>query len=192
MISPWSIREQRGLGSSLLLLVRCSRSLLGARERRAYLLLLSLSPALACLEAVGIGLILPMLTVAMTDPSSGAMSLGAPSFLGTSGSSAGTMVMACLVASVFMVKSLATVWLIRRTCRFTTGLYAALSSRMFGGYLRQPIASHSVRNSADLLRNCTEEVSHFTYGVVGNSLALAGDTLIGTVTSFSSRVKVLI
>jgi len=149
-----------------------------ARERRAYLVLLLLSPGLACLEAAGIGLVLPMLSVAMTASSSSAPLIGALPFVGTSDSSTGVLALAGLVAFVFTLKSVAAVWLLRRTFRFTTDLYAALSSRMFGHYLGQPIALHSERNSADLLRNCTEEVSHFTHGVVGNSLSLACEVLI--------------
>jgi len=167
-----------GRGSSLSLLLRCSQTLLLAREQRAYLVLLLLSPGLACLEAAGIGLVLPMLNVAMTASSSSTPLSNALPFVDTSGSSTGILVLAGLVAFVFIVKSIAALWLLRRTFRFTTGLYAALSGRMFDHYLHQPIASHSERNSADLLRNCTEEVSHFTYGVVGNSLSLACDVLI--------------
>jgi ABC-type bacteriocin/lantibiotic exporter with double-glycine peptidase domain len=141
-----------------------------ARERRAYLVLLLLSPGLACFEAAGIGLVLPMLSVAMKASSSSTPLTVALPFVDTSGSSAGILVLAVLVAFVYIVKFIAALWLLRSSFHFTTGLYVALSSRTFGHYLGQPIASHSERYSADLLRKSTEEVSYFTYGLVGNSL----------------------
>jgi ABC-type multidrug transport system fused ATPase/permease subunit len=63
---------------------------------------------------------------------------------------------------IFAIKAVFLGFLAWRQSRFAFGLQASLSERLFTGYLRQPWTFHLERNSAQLIRNATTEVSMFT------------------------------
>jgi ABC-type multidrug transport system fused ATPase/permease subunit len=75
------------------------------------------------------------------------------------------MVMLGLVA-VYLLKNLFLAFLAWRQTRFAFGVQAQLSQRLFTTYLRQPYTFHLQRNSAQLIRNVTGEVSMFAQALV--------------------------
>lgn len=81
------------------------------------------------------------------------------------------------LVGVYLVKNLFLAYLAWRQSRFAYGVQAQLSQRLFTTYLRQPYTFHLQRNSAQLIRNVTGEVSMFTDAIVG-SLNLATELMV--------------
>lgn len=81
------------------------------------------------------------------------------------------------LVGVYLVKNLFLAYLAWRQSRFAYGVQAQLSQRLFTTYLRQPYTFHLQRNSAQLIRNVTGEVSMFTTAIVG-SLNLATELMV--------------
>ncbi|MGI9043362.1 MAG: ABC transporter ATP-binding protein [Gemmatimonadaceae bacterium] len=158
-------------------------SLLTPPERKGAAALLGLMIIGMALETLGVGLVIPALALLTGDYSGQSYpalqrlvrSLGnpAPSTLIIGG-------MLTLVG-VYAVKAAFLAFLAWRQMRFAFGVQIELSQRMFTIYLRQPYAFHLQRNSAQLIRNVTTEVSIFTASgilpctvLLTESLVLAG------------------
>jgi ABC-type multidrug transport system fused ATPase/permease subunit len=134
------------------------------------------------LEALGTGLIVPALDV-MTSPD---LSVTSPALVRwipavTRGTRPQLVItgMALLVVA-YGVKAAFLAVLAFRQSRFAYGTQASLSERLFRGYLHQPWTFHLQRNSAQLLRNATTEVSNFTAVVQGAmTTAAEGSVVVG-------------
>ena len=140
------------------------RALLTPVERRGAMALLPLMMVGMLLETLGIGLIIPAITLMMQ----GDLVARYPaiaSILGFLGKASQaeliTAVMLGLVG-VYLVKNIFLAFLIWRQTNFVFDVQANLSQRLFTTYLRQPYTFHLQRNSAQLFRNVTGEVSIFT------------------------------
>lgn len=134
------------------------------------------------LETLGVGLVVPVLAL-ITDPGMVARYpmiqrvvgfFGNPEPMVLVGGAMGALVVAYAVKVIFLA------FLAWKQAKFIFGLDAALSERLFRGYLLQPYTFHLQRNSALLIRNVTGEIAQFTTGIsaacllVTESLVLFG------------------
>lgn len=132
------------------------------------------------LEMLGLGLVLPALTLLSGDKGS------APSpfisrvsdWLGHPSES--TMVIGGLVALtvIYAIKVVFLVFLTWSQSSFVASLQSDISQRLFSLYVRQPWTFHLQRNSATLIRNITSEVSQFAT-VVTALCQFATEILLG-------------
>lgn len=153
--------------------------LLTPDQHRAAIILLVLMLIGMVLETLGIGLVIPALSLMMqSNPGTQypalepwIKSLGNPShehlIIG------GMLVL----VGVYAVKALFLAFLAWRQAHFVYGLQSNFSQRLFTGYLSQPYTFHLQRNSAQLIRNTTNQVADITT-VTQHSLMLATETLV--------------
>ena len=65
----------------------------------------------------------------------------------------------CVLITVYLVKTLFMIFMVSRQNKFTYGVQANLSLKLFKIYLQQPWTFHLQRNSAQLILNATNEVN---------------------------------
>lgn len=158
--------------------------LLDHQQRSAAVLLLILMFVGMLLETMGIGLVIPALGIMMNhdliekypEAASLLVTLGYPD---QSRMIAATVL---ILAGLYAVKATFLAFLAWRQSLFVYGLQERLSRRMFAHYLRQPFAFHLRRNSAQLIRNATVEVTTLSasaqsfVAILTEVLVLAGIT----------------
>jgi hypothetical protein len=154
--------------------------LLDARERRRFLLLLGLIVLMGLVDMVGVAAVLPFLAV-LADPAAATAhpllgrlhaALGLPderSFL---------VLLAGLVLGLLLVSLAVRSATLYAIARFSHMRNYSLSSRLLGGYLRQPYVWFLDRHSADLGKSVLSEVDR----VVGEALVPAMRIIAQTVT----------
>lgn len=153
--------------------------LLIPEQRRTAVALLCLMLFGMLLETMGIGLVIPALAL-MTQPSLGASYPVVNLWLERMGnpSHEQLVVIGMLsLAGVYAVKAVFLAFLSWWQARFTYGLQADLSERLFVGYLRQPYSFHLQRNSAELIRNTMGQVGSLT-NVIQQGLSLITEGLV--------------
>jgi ABC-type multidrug transport system fused ATPase/permease subunit len=82
------------------------------------------------------------------------------------------------LVGVYLFKNLYLAFLAWWQTRFAFGVQAQLSQRLFTTYLRQPYTFHLQRNSAQLIRNVTAEVSLFTSNALLPGMLLLTEILV--------------
>lgn len=154
--------------------------LLTLRQRRSAAVL-GLSMIIgALLETLGVGMVIPALTLMMQTDLAQRYPAFAPVLAALGHPSAERLVvlgMAVLV-SVYLIKTAFLVFLTYRQIRFAFAVQAELSHRLLVGYLRQPYAFHLRRNSAQLIRNAVTEVDLFTKLALTAGLTLLTESLV--------------
>ena len=156
------------------------RVILTPPERRRAAVLLGLMIIGMLLETLGIGLIIPAISVLVQGDVAAnypqlkpvLRSLGNPTReqLVTGG-------MLTLVA-VYLIKAVFLAFLAWRQTKFSFDVQANLSQRLFTTYLRQPYTFHLQRNSAQLIRNAIKEVAQFVGGAITPGLSLIAEGLV--------------
>ncbi len=154
--------------------------ILTAQERRQLPWLLILIFIGMIFETLGIGLVIPVLAL-MTQPDFLArypllqpllQSLGEPT-------QAQLVIGGMLVlVGLYVLKTCFLVFMLWKQNKFTFDLQAALSSRLFSGYLHQPWSFHLQRNSAQLILNATTEVNLFTNIALQSAITLVTEGLV--------------
>jgi ABC-type multidrug transport system fused ATPase/permease subunit len=160
--------------------VRKIGSILTRSERRGAIGLLGLMVIGMLLETLGLGLIIPAISLLVEGDLAGnypqlrpiLRSLGNPTQaqLVTGG-------MLTLVA-VYLIKAAFLAFLAWRQTKFSFDVQAHLSQRLFTTYLRQPYTFHLQRNSAQLIRNAIKEVAQFVGGAITPGLILIAEGLV--------------
>lgn len=159
------------------------RKIAGIFDRREKFLLLGLTGMMvggALLEVLGIGAVTAFVALlaepdlATANPALKwvAQNLGHPSF--------GTPIMwlgACLVM-LFMLKNGYLAFLAYRQVRFSYNKERRLSKALLSSYLSQPYDFFLRRNSAELMRNVTHEVSHVITGIVMPALSIVSEFIV--------------
>ncbi len=148
-------------------------------QRRASIWILGLMFIGMVLETLGIGLVIPVLSL-MTQSDLAAQYPAVVQWLNRLGNpSSEQLVIAgvMILVGVFAVKTLFLAFFAWQESRFTFGLRASLSQRLFTIYLRQPYTFHLQRNSAHLIRNSINEVSNFN-AVLTQALSLITESLV--------------
>jgi ABC-type multidrug transport system fused ATPase/permease subunit len=150
-------------------------------QRTAALLLLALMLVGMVLETLGIGLIIPALTLmtqgdAMSQDS--AVTLILAKWLDSNTQVQLVISGMLLLFVVYFIKAFFLAVLAWRQSTFVYGLEASLSQRLFASYLRQPYTFHLQRNSAQLIQYCVNEVSQFSRGAVRSAMTLIAELLV--------------
>jgi len=83
-----------------------------------------------------------------------------------------------VLVGVYLVKVLFLAFLAWWQMRFVFGVQVQLSQRLFATYLRQPYTFHLQRNSAQLIRNATGEVSIFAFQGILPCLVLLTEAMV--------------
>ncbi len=166
--------------SPLFYAFRSSWQLLLPKDRRTGLFLLGLMIVGMGLEALGVGLVLPVLTLlAQSDLVSRFPILSAISNVMVNPSQTTMAVYSMLLlVSVYLIKGSFLTYLAWQQTRFIYGVQAELSRRAFFSYLRQPYSFHLQRNSAELIQNVTGEINLFTFNVVAPGISLVAELLV--------------
>jgi ABC-type multidrug transport system fused ATPase/permease subunit len=154
-------------------------ALLTSAERQRAWVLFALMIMGMLLETLGIGLIVPAITLMMQDDLVARYPVMASilNFLGKSTQTELIVTAMLGLVGVYFVKNLFLAFLIWRQTQFSFDVQANLSQRLFACYLRQPYTFHLQRNSAQLLRNVTGEVSGFT-AVLTSALMLFTEIMV--------------
>jgi ABC-type multidrug transport system fused ATPase/permease subunit len=149
-------------------------------ERASGIKVLALMVVGMLLETVGVGIIIPALTlltqqdVAMKYPvmQDALHALGNPT---QAQLAIGGMI--ALVA-MYMVKALFLAYLAFRQTGYAFAVQARLSQHLFATYLGQPYTFHLQRNTAQLIQNAVDEVNVFTHKAMLPGLILLTEVLV--------------
>lgn len=154
-------------------------ALLTPSERKSALILFGLMFIGMLLETLGVGLVVPLITLMMQDDLIARYPVLQPSLEFFGNPSQSQLIVGAMLSLIviYLVKNLFLAFLAWRQMRFAYGIQQHLSQRLFTMYLRQPYSFHLQRNSAQLVRNVTGEVSLFT-GAVNNSLNILTEALV--------------
>lgn len=160
--------------------------LLDADQRRALIVLIGLMFVGMLLETLGIGLVIPVIGVVMNadlvDKYPYARSLFV--FLGYPNQTQLLISTVLILVFVYLFKALFLGFLALTQSRFVYGLQERISLRLFSHYLYQPYAFHLKRNSAQLIRNATIEVSSLSasaqsiVAILSELLVIAGIVIL--------------
>jgi len=155
-------------------------SILSQREKAQVIVLFILMLIGAMLEMLGIGLVIPLVTVLMQDDigikypqiSSLIDILGNPSqILLTVYSMIGLL-------CIYAIKNFFLTFLIWRQRYFTYCVRTDLGRRLFSNYLYQPYSFHQRNNSAQLIRNINGEISVLTSYGINSMLIIATEAMV--------------
>ena len=155
-------------------------SLLTADQRRDAVRLVCLMLLGVALEALSVGLIVPVLAV-LTDPG---LLAQYPWLTMRAGDSVmpDRMVLAITLALVlfgaYAAKNLLLAYLAWRQSTFWAELSAEISQRLLGVYLRQPYSFHLQRNSAQLFQNVMGEADVLAMNVIAPAMLLLSELLV--------------
>jgi ABC-type multidrug transport system fused ATPase/permease subunit len=155
------------------------RSLLNTAERRGALVLIGLMVIGMALETLATFLVVPAIALLMQQDLAASYPRFQPLLdaLGNPGQAELIVKVMLGLVAVYLLKNVFLAFLAWHQTRFAFGVQARLSQRLFTIYLRQPYTFHLQRNSAQLIRNVTTEVSMFTHAIV-NALNIATETLV--------------
>jgi len=154
-------------------------ALLLPHARRAASVLLLLMGIGMVLETFSVGLVIPFVSILMGNDAPARLAPVLRHLPAAADLSARQLVVAGMVGLVvvYVIKSVYLGVLAWRQMRFAFGVQATLSQRLFTTYLRQPYTFHLQRNSAQLIRNATTEVTLFA-SVLLDAMALGTEGLV--------------
>lgn len=154
-------------------------AILTPSERRQAFVLLVLMLVGMVLETLGVGLVIPALSL-LTQPNPlshwPALMSAFPGFDGLSRERVIIFGMLALVVA-YGIKTAFLAFLAWRQVGFVYRIQADLSQRLFSGYLCQPYTFHLERNSAQLIRNAMSQVADIT-NVMQQGLVLGTEVLV--------------
>ena len=155
-------------------------TLLTSMERRNVLTLLGLMFLGMLLETLGVGLVIPALSLlTQSDIASNYPALQ-PILRTLDNPSQQNLIVGGMLTlvGVYLVKTLFLAFLAWRQMRFAFGVQAQFSQRLFKVYLHQPYTFHLQRNSAQLIRNVINEVSMVTGNAILPGMILLTELLV--------------
>ena len=150
-----------------------------------YLFLLTLIGTF--LETLGVGIILPVLTLIVQGKDALQDMLNKIPFLvekniNLENYTSNDLVVysIVLIILIFFLKTIFFIFLIWRQNQFAYLVDSYLSKRLFSFYLNKNYLFHAQRNSSELFRNIIDEVKNFRHLVVNSSLTLFIEILVLT------------
>ena len=154
--------------------------LLSRQQKRSALLLLCLMLMAMLLEMLGIGLVIPVLTL-ITQP--GAMAqypqlATAMAWVGNPTAKEMILMVLSLLVGVYAFKVVFIGFVTWRQARFVFGVQASLAQRLFSGYLQLPYSFHLQRNSAQLIQNVLSETNQFARGAMLPAMLLLTEAMV--------------
>lgn len=155
-------------------------NLLPADKRKSTVILSGFIIIGTLFELLGIGLLLPVMALLVEDN----LAISYPAvqpvldFLGNPGRVSQIQIVMLFLVGVYFIKNLYLVFLAWMQARFSLGLLEGLSQKLFTIYIRQPYTFHLQRNSAQLIRNITNEVDVFIIYAINPVLSLIAEILV--------------
>jgi ATP-binding cassette, subfamily B, bacterial PglK len=129
------------------------------------------------LEALGVGMIIPLLSVmAQRDVLAAYPSLY--EWLGRPTTPALVIYVMLALVVIYAVKAFYLALVAWWQSSFVFGVQVSLSARLFDGYLRQPYTFHLQRNSAELIRNVITETSQLSHVATIPGIMLLSEGLV--------------
>jgi ATP-binding cassette, subfamily B, bacterial PglK len=170
---PWGRRSEESFFQAI---AHSLWQILTAAHRRSAGVLFALTLLGTGLETLGIGLVVPAIGLLTTRSVAQSMPSLQPWL---SGLTARELVVACMLSlvAIYGVKTVFLGLLAWRQSKFAFAVQTSVSERLFVGYLRQPWPFHLERNSAELLRNVTTEVTNLN-NVVQSVVALVTESCV--------------
>jgi len=148
--------------------------LLSRSERRSVFFLLALMVVGMFLEMIGIGLVVPVITLMiqgdLIDSFPVIKSINAIS--GNLSNSEIIIVVMIGLVCVYAIKNIFLAYLIWKQSQFVYDVQVKLSNSLFSNYLLQPYTFHLQRNSAELIRNVINETGNFTIALTSMQLII--------------------
>ncbi len=113
------------------------------------------------LEILGIGLIIPAVTLLITDDFLSEYPFLEPLFLYFGNPSYFQIVLSgmLILLSIYFIKNIFIAYFYWYQSKYTYGIQVSVSQRLYQNYINQPYMFHLNRNSAQLIRNIQEEIS---------------------------------
>ena len=130
-------------------------------------------------EALGIGLVIPVMTTISKGGTGSSGSILQPIFDQFGIQSVGTMVGASvlLLGAAFLLKNVYMLFLTWRQAKFSNHASQYLASTLFRSFLRRPYTFHLQRNSSELLNVVQQEVG-MTVGLITGFMGLTTEFLV--------------
>jgi ATP-binding cassette, subfamily B, bacterial PglK len=154
------------------------RLLLTPAQRRAAIVLLGFMLIGMVLETLGVGLIIPTITLlTQSDLSKYPLAQEWIARVGSPGRSELIVWAMLALTALYLLKNLFLSFLSWWQTRFAFSIDMELSQRLFTIYLRQPYTFHLQRNSSELFHNVGSEVSMFT-AMVNHAMLLVTEGLV--------------
>jgi ABC-type multidrug transport system fused ATPase/permease subunit len=136
--------------------------------------------ALALLDAVGVGLVLPLIQLATADPAEDlpgvARRIG--DLIGVSDRGRLALTLAATIVVVFVGKGILGVLLLRTNIQTALNCETAMADRLVRGYLAAPLTFHLTRNSAELQRTLHDSLRRVFQEALATSVPAIGDRVI--------------
>jgi ATP-binding cassette, subfamily B, bacterial PglK len=154
--------------------------LMSRAQRRGLVLLLGAMCIGMMFEAVGVGLIVPLVAI-LTQADYLERVPALKGLLETLGNPSRTVVIVLAMAGLVVLYFCKTTFLALlawRQARFAFAFQADVSQRVFAAYLHRPYTFHLQRNSAQLIRNVTIEVSAMTSYALLPAMLLIAEALV--------------
>lgn len=159
-------------GFSILSPLRKIWGILAPRERRQSIVIFLLMLVGMVLETLGIGLVIPAVALMTRSNVAEAFPMLGQGLklLGNPSNQQVVMAGMFLLVASYAVKTAFLAFLVWKQMKFVYGVQQSLSERLFAGYLSLPYVFHLQRNSAQLVRNISSEVSVFQNGFLSSML----------------------
>lgn len=153
--------------------------LLLREQRRSVIVLLGLMTIGMILEMLGVGLVIPALTLMTQTDLATSHPITKPIIDKLGNPSHEQLVVAgmLILVGVYTIKALFLAFLTWQQSKFIYWLQSNISERLFIGYLCQPYTFHLQRNSAELIRNTITQVSGIT-SVIQQGLVLITEVMV--------------
>ncbi|AUZ84037.1 ABC transporter ATP-binding protein [Methylophaga nitratireducenticrescens] len=155
-------------------------NILKRHQKKHFFILLVFMVFGVLLEMIGVGLIIPVLTLFTSNDIAGKYPEIAPilNIFGNPSHNDLVIIALILLVSVYGLKNIYLGFLIKLQSTFAYNVQAACSQRLFEIYLRQPYSFHLQRNSADLIRNITTESTLFSSHALVPSMLIITEALV--------------
>jgi len=150
-------------------------------QRRVAIFLLFYMLVGMALETLGIGLVIPILSLIIEPNYISQYPLLSPWIgkLGNPSHEVLVIISILLLVFIYLIKAMFLAFLVWRTTRFLYEFLANVSERLFSGYIYRPYSFHLFRNSAELIRNVIGQVNTIT-SVTQQSFLLLAEIMIIT------------
>ena len=124
-------------------------------------------------ELLGLGVIIPIMTVIVKSDITAQYPNLAPYLLALGNPSQTQLIILALsfLIIIYLLKTFFMIYLSWKQSRFSSDFSADLSFKLFNGYLRMPYSFHLRRNTADLIKNVQSEIGQFI-GITQSFLSL--------------------
>mgnify|MGYP001376827061 CR=1 FL=1 len=148
----------------------------GWKKSIVYITILTLFNAL--FELLGIGLVIPFLSVLLGETNTTVSNI---SFVKDLEKEYLILIFILTFFVIFTIKNLFLVFFQKIKINFSHDLAKAVSTKLYLRYLKKNYIFFTLRNTSELIRNTNSETAQFSYGVIGPILTLISDFIIFTV-----------